>query len=106
MHILIHAPAPLSSQRVRDLLVVERERLSAALLEQVPYLRPFPSHANFLLCRVTDGRDAAALRERLAREYGVMIRHYSTPDLQDCVRISVGKPEHTDKLIAALVALQ
>uniref|UniRef100_A0A1D1ZZ84 histidinol-phosphate transaminase n=1 Tax=Auxenochlorella protothecoides TaxID=3075 RepID=A0A1D1ZZ84_AUXPR len=93
-------------ERVRDLLVVERERLSAALLEQVPYLRPFPSHANFLLCRVTDGRDAAALRERLAREYGVMIRHYSTPDLQDCVRISVGKQEHTDKLIAALVALQ
>lgn len=47
------------------------------------------------------GRGAKALKEALYRE-GVLIRHYNTNLLDGFVRISVGKPEHTDALITAL----
>lgn len=90
---------------VRNALVNERERLFTELQAKIPYLQPFPSHANFLLCRVTDGRDARGLKDALAMQYGIMIRHYATKELNGYVRISVGKPEQTDKLLAALAAL-
>lgn len=48
-------------------------RLSAA---RPPVAQPFPSHANFLLCRVAEGRDAKALKEALAAQHGIMVRHY------------------------------
>lgn len=35
-------------------------------------------------------------------EEGIMVRYYSQPALNMYVRISVGKPEHTDLLQAAL----
>ena len=33
---------------------------------------------------------------------GIFVRYFDTPQLKDCLRISVGKPEHTDALIATL----
>jgi histidinol-phosphate aminotransferase len=80
-------------------LTAERERLAACLAE-IPYLRPYPSRANFILCRVV-GRDARALKLALEAE-GILVRYFNKPGLTDCVRISVGKPEHTDALQAAL----
>jgi histidinol-phosphate/aromatic aminotransferase/cobyric acid decarboxylase-like protein len=61
------------AQRVRDLLVEERGRLAAGLAA-VPYLEPFPSEANFVLCRVVEGRDAGELRDALALRHGIMVR--------------------------------
>lgn len=58
---------------MRDLLVEERARLAAGLAD-VPYLEPFPSEANFVLCRVGEGRDAGELRDALAQRYGIMVR--------------------------------
>jgi histidinol-phosphate aminotransferase len=81
------------------LIVQERGRL-AALLAQVPYLRPYPSRANFILCRVI-GRDARELKAGLERE-GILIRYFDKPGLRDHIRISVGRPEHTDALMQAL----
>jgi histidinol-phosphate aminotransferase len=83
----------------RDKIVAERERLWAALGE-IPWLRPYPSQANFILCRVV-GRDAAALKRDLAQA-GILIRYFNKPGLHDHIRISVGKPEHTDALLARL----
>ena len=37
---------------------------------------------------------------------GVMIRHYDKKELKGYIRISVGKPEHTDALMKGLNALQ
>ncbi|KAG0475764.1 hypothetical protein HPP92_015450 [Vanilla planifolia] len=48
-------------ERVKNLLVLERERLYK-LLEEVPYLKPFPSFSNFILCEVTSGKDAKKLK--------------------------------------------
>jgi histidinol-phosphate aminotransferase len=79
---------------------MERDRLFGALAG-VPYLQPYPSHSNFVLCKVT-GRDARDLRDKLATEHGIMVRHYDTPLLKGFIRVSVGKPEHTDALMTAL----
>ncbi len=83
-------------------IIAERERLYA-LLQTIPWLQPYPSRSNFLLCRVLD-RDAAALKRELAAR-GILVRYFDKPGLQDCIRISVGKPEHTDALMKALTSL-
>jgi histidinol-phosphate aminotransferase len=80
-------------------IISERERL-IELLSQFAYLRPYPSYANFILCRVV-GRDARALKERLATR-GILIRYYDSAGLTDHVRFSVGRPEHTQRLVEAL----
>lgn len=93
-------PAYLDS--VRDALVAERGRLMEKLA-RVPFLEPYPSEANFILCKVDASRiSAKELKERLAKEHGVMVRHYNKALLDGYIRISVGKPEQTDRLMEAL----
>jgi histidinol-phosphate aminotransferase len=83
-------------------LVEERERFFDLLVE-VPYLRPYPSESNFILCQVLD-RDAETLKLALEQE-GILIRYYRKPRLSDHVRFTVGKPEQVDAVIAALQRL-
>lgn len=94
---------PTYLENVKDALVKERGRLFD-LLKAVPFLKPFPSHSNFILCEVTSGVDPKKLKEDLA-EMGVMIRHYSNKELKGYVRVSVGKPEHTDVLMNCISRL-
>jgi histidinol-phosphate aminotransferase len=82
-----------------NLIVEERERLFG-LLSDIPYLRPYPSRSNFILCQVI-GRDAHELKLALEGE-GILIRYYRTPRLQDHVRFTVGRPEQTDASMDAL----
>lgn len=77
----------------------ERGRLFRQL-QRIDYLEPVPSVANFILCRVTRG-DAHDISQRL-KDRGIMIRDYGDPLLRDYVRISVGRPEDTERLVAAL----
>ena len=84
-------------------LVGERGRLFQ-LLAGVSFLEPFPSHANFILCRVV-GRAAADLKAALAQR-GILVRHYATRELAGFIRISVGRPGDTDMLIAALAEIE
>ena len=86
-------------QTTVDALIVERERLFRELAK-FPFLRPYPSQANFVLCRVVD-RDAKGLKEALAGR-GILVRHYAKPGLENCIRVSAGRPEQTDALLAAL----
>jgi histidinol-phosphate aminotransferase len=85
---------------VVGLLRAERERLFVAL-QEIPYLRPYPSQSNFILCRVVD-RDAAKLKTRLAQQHGVLVRYFNKPGLRDHIRISVGRPQDTVALLKAL----
>ncbi len=89
---------PRMEERIAQ-IVAERERL-ARLLAEIPYLQVYPSEANFLLCRVL-GRSARGLKESLERE-SIWVRHVDQPGVEDCLRITVGRPEETDRLIAAL----
>jgi histidinol-phosphate aminotransferase len=83
-------------------IVEERERLMAKLGE-FSYLRPYPSYANFILCRVV-GQDARVLKETLASR-GILIRYYDSPGMGDHVRFSVGRPEQTERLMAEMKSL-
>jgi histidinol-phosphate aminotransferase len=74
-------------------------------LSSIPYLQPYPSRANFILCKVT-GCDAAALKHYLATQHGILVRYFNTPGLQDHIRISVGLPAATKKLVDALSSWQ
>ncbi|CAN6719760.1 unnamed protein product [Malus baccata var. baccata] len=91
---------PTYLETVKEALLRERERLFN-LLKQLQFLNPYPSYSNFILCEVTSGIDPKKLKEDLAK-MGVMIRHYNNKELKGYVRISVGKPEHTDILIDCL----
>lgn len=84
-------------------LVAERDRL-AKELGAFGWLEPVPSEANFVLVRVLGrpaGDVAAALRRR-----GILVRYYDRPDLQGFLRVSAGRPEDTDRLVAALRELE
>jgi len=72
-------------------------------LRKLNFLRPLESKANFLLVRVLYGT-SAALQEWLEDD-GIFIRRYSSPELRDYVRISVGRPEDTDRLMSRLLPL-
>ena len=95
-------------------IVAERARMGE-LLSDLGWLQPFPSETNFVLCRIdknlTGFKDLPGLttglpigkQVKLALEqHGVLVRWFDKDGLRDCIRISVGRPEQTDKLIAAL----
>lgn len=84
----------------RVALIVEERRRFWELLDSIPYLRPYPTRSNFVLCRVVD-RSARDLKITL-EQAGILIRYFDKPGLRDHVRVSVGRPEQTDALVAAL----
>jgi len=106
LNVAASVAAQISLQHVEELAQVverlknERRRLYSAL-EGIPYLKPYPTKSNFILCKVI-GPDAAELKSRLAQEHGIFIRYFNKPGLRDYIRISVGRPKDTDALLKAL----
>jgi len=109
VNVAANIAAQVSLAHVEDLteivsrLRLERERLCTAL-QNFPFLHIYPSAANFILCRVVR-HDAADLKSRLAKEHGILVRYFNKPGLSDHIRISVGRPQDTDALIAALTSM-
>jgi histidinol-phosphate aminotransferase len=85
--------------RQRDEIVTQRERLQTAL-KTIPWMQPYPSCANFILCRVVD-RSAVAVKGSL-RHQGILVRHFDQPGLEDHLRISIGREQDIDLLLSAL----
>lgn len=79
-------------------IIAERERLFREL-KKIECLNPYPSKANFIFCPVLLGK-AIELQQKL-QEKGIMVRYFDTPLLNNSIRISVGKPEHTNVLLKA-----
>ncbi len=84
--------------RIKD-IVAERRRLFGEL-QKLLWLKPYPSRANFIYVSVLQG-SASELYHKLQQK-GILVRYFDKPSLQNGLRISVGKPEHTDALIKAL----
>jgi histidinol-phosphate aminotransferase len=80
----------------------ERGRLFRQL-RKLNFLQPYPSQANFLLCKVVRG-DAFWLKQRLERD-GVYVKYLDDAELPNHLRITVGRPEDTDRLMQALLAV-
>jgi histidinol-phosphate aminotransferase len=70
------------------------------LLAEIEWITPYPSEANFVLCRL-DGVDAREAQARLAKR-GIFVRYFDTPMLRNCLRISAGLPEHNEPVVRAL----
>ena len=83
-------------------IVAERKRM-IGLLEKIPGIQVWPSQANFILCRLPEGR-GQEIFEGLCRR-GIFLRYFNTPQLRDYVRASVGFPEQTDQVVKALSEL-
>jgi histidinol-phosphate aminotransferase len=80
-------------------IIQERESLFGRL-QAIPGLSPWPSEANFILCSVA-GDNARQIYLALRRK-GILIRYFATPLLSNYIRISIGKPEQNEALVAAL----
>jgi histidinol-phosphate aminotransferase len=83
-------------------LVEQREKFYTTL-SQFDWLRPYPSQANFILCRV-EGRPALEVKQRLA-EQGILVRYYNSPGLTSHLRFSIGTPDQIAQLEKALQTL-
>ncbi len=82
----------------------DRSRLSNMLGGLAPLgVRVWPSQANFLCVRVPHAHEVWC---RLRDEHSILVRDFSsTPGLEDCLRITVGKPEENDLVVAALTSI-
>ena len=82
-------------QRTRE----ERQRLAQGLRQLE---LPVPdSQTNFVLAHAPPEVFARAL-QRTLRERKVLVRHFDTPRLADCLRITVGAKEDNDTLLSLL----
>ncbi|HWA61215.1 MAG TPA: histidinol-phosphate transaminase [Caulobacteraceae bacterium] len=82
----------------RAKIVAERTRMTDGLLALG--CEVLPSAANFVFAR-RPGRAGADLAAAL-RERAVLVRHFPGPRTGDFLRITVGTPDQTDRLLAAL----
>ena len=80
-------------------IIKERARLYNEL-KNISWLMPYPSEANFIYCAVLQG-NASEIHLKLQKK-GILVRYFNQPLLKNSLRISVGKPEHTDALIKTL----
>ena len=88
-----------ASRRTSVPLAFTEKSVKGSLAAQ-SWLRPFESEANFLLCEIR-GLVAKDVRDRLL-ERGILVRYFDAPGIKNCLRISVGKSEDTDRLMSAL----
>ncbi|HEU5462943.1 MAG TPA: histidinol-phosphate transaminase [Candidatus Binatia bacterium] len=79
-----------------------RKKLSTGL-KRLGYA-VYPSHANFVLAR-KPGTDAKAVYEALKRRM-ILVRHFDTTGLRDCLRITIGTPKEIQRVLEELAALQ
>jgi histidinol-phosphate aminotransferase len=88
-------------QRGVEATMREHARVGAAIARMG--LWSAPSAANFVLVQV-GGNAAQIFRSLLER--GIIVRPMSGYGLPDCLRISIGLPEHNERLLAALAELR
>ncbi|MEM7682794.1 MAG: aminotransferase class I/II-fold pyridoxal phosphate-dependent enzyme [Planctomycetota bacterium] len=93
-------------ERHRDAVIAERARLSEQLTSRG--WRVWPSASNFLLTRPPSGASgapgAAGVYQGL-KQHGVLVRYFDHPGVADKLRITVGTPAQTDRLMKALDAV-
>lgn len=71
-------------------------------LRRIDGVRPYPSHANFILFRMLAGH-ADAVFEGLKRA-GILIKnlHRANSPLAECLRVTIGTPEENTRFLSAL----
>jgi histidinol-phosphate aminotransferase len=90
------------SQNTWEVIRRERERVTAELERRGWVV--IPSAANFIFATVPPSGNAAELYRGL-KQRGILIRFFDKPGLNDKLRISIGRPDENDALLAALAEL-
>jgi histidinol-phosphate aminotransferase len=86
--------------RTRE-VIATRDRF-VARLRSVPGISVYPTAANFVLIRC-NAFPAAKVFERLYQDHGILVRDVSpSPELSECLRISVGTNEDMEAVTNAL----
>ena len=92
--------------RLTEALEALAAELAASLPDGADGLRVWPSEANFVMVRFpgqASGLPCADEMHELLAADSILVRNFShTPGLEGCLRISVGKPEEDDELLASL----
>ena len=92
------ASLTVSAERAQ-ILRRERDRLEEALNALPEVEKLWPSDANFVFLKVRNSEDFVSR----ARSAGILVRVFANDaSLTDCVRITVGRPEDNDRLLAAV----
>ncbi len=87
---------------VRETNNSERSRIAAAVTALG--FEFIPSFANFYLIRFTASGQTAAAAGAWLETSGIIPRPVNAGGPDQCLRISVGLPEHNDRVIAALTS--
>jgi len=96
-----------SYTRACDQIALRRKELTAGL-SRFPFLKPYPSQANYVMCEVTGDMDSTALAESLLRE-NLLIKDLSTKDGFDgasYIRVAVKDKTDNACLLQALEKLK
>lgn len=91
------------ARRSRDLVTRERQRLTDGLRERGYAV--FDSQSNFILVTPPDASSGAEAIYQSLKSNRILIRYFSTPGLDDKLRITIGTPEQNDTLLQALDAM-
>lgn len=82
-----------------ELLISERERVAKALKAMPCVEKVYPSDANFLLAKVNDAR---GLYDALIKEQVIVRDRSRVKGCEGTLRITIGKPEENDKMLAVV----
>jgi histidinol-phosphate aminotransferase len=92
--------APVLRAQAREIIAI-RERFLARL-HKIGGIAVYPTAANFVLIRC-EALPAREVFHRLQRQYGILVRDVSSsPELAECLRISIGTDEDMNAVIGAL----
>jgi histidinol-phosphate aminotransferase len=92
--------ADLLAARTRE-VIATRERF-VARLEKLAGISAYPTAANFVLVRC-EALPAGQIFERLYQDFGILVRDVSSsPELAECLRISIGTDQDMDAVVDAL----
>ncbi|HON18153.1 MAG TPA: histidinol-phosphate transaminase [Salinivirgaceae bacterium] len=91
------------SSNIINQIIAERERLKSEI-ERLPFvLKVFPSDSNFILVKTTN---ADSIYRYLLNNMIVVRNRSREPLCENCLRITVGKPEENAKLIEIFKSFQ
>jgi len=85
-------------QSVRERMLSDRRKLYQ-LFDRLPGYTCYQSDANFVLVRIPRGVKSS-LQEHL-KSAGLVVKFFSDAEFADCIRITIGTTEHTDRLLLA-----
>ena len=86
-------------------LINERDRLFTLLARQ-PYLIPLPSQGNFILAHLRDETVPMEKVRSAVEAYGILLRYFHSSSLRNSLRVTVGLPEHTERLAEAFASIE